>query len=808
MEDLTSQQRFELWQQFTERWPVDKLQSMTLEEYNYLGSKDSFCYWLESKTYPLGSIWGGSSYKFGIFEFDKNSKTADIVDVGAAKDDRYKWMLKYGSNANEAFEKVKSIICSIAIASSQGKFDEIDNIDLGHATKWKIAFLYQDKSNIKMPCVYLEDRIRAYSKFYDKNVPSSELYAKIMAQKDDNVDIFTLSQHIWQTCETKFENAWLLAPGENASHLEDFRKSNMIKIGWSETGDLTYYKNKIDLGKVVKEKSYEYEGKNPNYVVGMLLAFQKEMKVGDIVFLKNGTSEIVGRGIVKSEYNFLEEGEYKHAREFEFTHIGKWSLPSKCAVKSLSKLTATQCSQYENILANNETTPADTLNPQESSSKMTNKNEIPYSINTIFYGPPGTGKTHILLDNIAKKYFYEKGGQLTETERNEKIVAGLSWWEVIALCLLDSNDKSKVPAIVEHPLMIAHIKNVNNQRPSAAIWGQLQIHTKDECEHVNLNLSRRAAPKVFTKDQDSTWFIDRDIITQERDDLIELLKEYHLTTNTEEIIRYKFITFHQSYSYENFVEGISAETDDNGNITYSVKTGIFQEFCQKAINNPDKNYALFIDEINRGNVSGIFGELISLIEEDKRNNLHITLPYSKKDFVVPKNLYIFGSMNTADRSIDALDSALRRRFSFVEMPPQPELLITEDFKPNYLSIDLCKLLKSINRRVEFLLDRDHKIGHSYFMKIKAETKAAELSNLQKAFKDQIIPLLEDYFYGNLEKVQMVLGKKFIVADEECSELTSNCLMCGEDAIEFQDKVCLKVGDISTLKEEDFSELIK
>jgi len=277
---------------------------------------------------------------------------------------------------------------------------------------------------------------------------------------------------------------------------------------------------------------------------------------------------------------------------------------------------------------------------------------------------------------------------------------------------------------------------------------------------------------------------------------------------TSEIKRYQFITFHQSYSYENFVEGICAETDDDGNIHYDVKPGVFWKFCQQAQGDPDHSYALFIDEINRGNVSGIFGELISLIECDKREKLHATLPYSKKDFFVPKNLYIFGSMNTADRSIDALDSALRRRFAFVEMPPNPELLLEPTFTPKHLSVDLCALLKAINRRVEFLLDRDHKIGHSYFMSIQAETAADELANLQAAFRNQIIPLLEDYFYGNLEKVQMVLGDKFIISDEQGKELTAECLMCGWDAIELPDKNSLKVADLSNLTEEDFSDLIK
>ncbi len=806
MAELTSQQRFDLWDQFIKTWPIEKLKELTLEEYNTLGSKNSFCYWLESKTEDLGSIWGGSAFKFGIFEFDPNSKNAKDEGAGFLKDDKYKWLEKYGKSASEAFEKIRGIILSIAKSAAEGNLSAIDSADLGHATKWKIAFLYQKKTDIKIPCVYLEDRLRAYAECFEKDVPSSEIYRQVIARKPVETDIFSFSQNLWSEVEKKYTNAWLIAPGENAYLLDDFITSNMIKIGWNEVGDLSKFASKNDLYQRLKEEYDDYGKKSPDKVATMLWDFCHEIKVGHVVFLKKGVTQIVGRGVVKSEYKKLDSGEFKHACDVEWTHIGTWDLPSQCAQKSLSKLKPDKCSQYEKLLADSESSYAGTENIQNEVSKM-DKAQIPYALNTIFYGPPGTGKTRILLDEIAKEYFYEQVGQLTEAERNANVVAGLNWWEVIALCLLDNGDSAKVPKIMEHPLIAAHLKNSMSNNPSSAVWGQLQIHTKEDCEHVKYDLARRADPKVFSKSPDSTWTVDRDLITEIRPDLLERLKQYRTAIGVSEIKRYQFITFHQSYSYENFVEGISAETDDNGNIHYDIKPGIFWTFCQKAQNDPEHKYALFIDEINRGNVSGVFGELISLIEADKRGKLHTTLPYSKTDFYVPENLYIFGSMNTADRSIDALDSALRRRFAFVEMPPRPELLSSDEFKPKHISVDLCALLKALNRRVEFLLDRDHKIGHSYFMTIQAETAEKELTNLQDSFKNQIIPLLEDYFYGNLEKVQMVLGRKFIVPDEE-QELTSACLMCGEDAVEFQDKVSLKVADLSTLTEVDFAELIK
>ena len=344
----------------------------------------------------------------------------------------------------------------------------------------------------------------------------------------------------------------------------------------------------------------------------------------------------------------------------------------------------------------------------------------------------------------------------------------------------------------------------------------------------------------------------------------EINAEYEDLVNKKQIV---FTTFHQSLSYEDFIEGIKPDTED-GNVTYEIKDGIFKSLCKSASKreiqsdnfeivyqklldkiekskdkkivletlvhskefsiyknsknnirfhtNTDKasegvikkdilehylktgealdwfsytkslgnfvienfnysqsenyqykNYVLIIDEINRGNVSAIFGELITLLEEDKRKGnkeqTEVTLPYSNDKFSVPNNVYVIGTMNTADRSVEALDTALRRRFSFVEMQPNPSILLNSE----YQDVDLKRLLETINQRIEVLVDKDHQIGHSYFIGIQ------NLEDLKQIFKDKIIPLLEEYFYGDFGKIGLVLGGFFIYQEENKAKFPKN-----------------------------------
>jgi len=252
----------------------------------------------------------------------------------------------------------------------------------------------------------------------------------------------------------------------------------------------------------------------------------------------------------------------------------------------------------------------------------------------------------------------------------------------------------------------------------------------------------------------------------------DFLKKYEILRDAGHIA---FTTFHQSYGYEEFIEGIKPVME-NKVLQYQIEDGVFKRFCkaaekaeaeakqEAASEEAGKDiesekmkklpFVFIIDEINRGNISKIFGELITLIEDSKRAGaaeaMAATLPYSQKSFSVPQNVYIIGTMNTADRSIAMMDTALRRRFSFVEMMPNTKLLETV----KVAGVNIKAMLDAINERITYLYDREHTIGHAFFMGLEQHQ---DIEHLSEIFKKKIIPLLQEYFYDDYEKIRLVLG---------------------------------------------------
>ncbi|BAK13746.1 5-methylcytosine-specific restriction enzyme subunit McrB [Pantoea ananatis AJ13355] len=376
-------------------------------------------------------------------------------------------------------------------------------------------------------------------------------------------------------------------------------------------------------------------------------------------------------------------------------------------------------------------------------------------LNLILFGPPGTGKTYEL--NQLKAKYVSEAQTLTREQWLGELIAGKSWCDVVFMALWDLGE-SDVTAIREHEFIRAKAKIMGHTANlKSTIWASLQTHTTEESTTVNY--SRRIPPYLFDKKEKGIWYVLPEC-EDECADLIELVKELKCSPAASETIsRYEFVTFHQAYSYEDFVEGIRPELDEeSGELSYSPQDGVFRRICQRAEADPEHHYAIFIDEINRGNVAKIFGELITLIETDKRTSgdkgMRITLPYSREPFGVPKNLDIYGTMNTADRSIALLDTALRRRFRFKELMPDSSKIAGSDGAGNIVDedgnqINLRRLLDAMNHRIRFLLSRDLMLGHAYLCPV------ANLTQLKTVFLNQFIPLLQEYFYEDWHKIQLV-----------------------------------------------------
>ena len=250
----------------------------------------------------------------------------------------------------------------------------------------------------------------------------------------------------------------------------------------------------------------------------------------------------------------------------------------------------------------------------------------------------------------------------------------------------------------------------------------------------------------------------------------------------------EMVTFHQNYAYEDFIEGIRPVLSEGvgGQIGYKLRPGIFKRVAEAANAEEDKRFVLIIDEINRGNIAKIFGELITLIEDSRRlganDETNVKLPYSNEPFGVPRNLYLIGTMNTADRSIQLLDAALRRRFDFVEMMPEPEHpLICEDLE----GVKCRKMLKAMNSRITALLDREHQIGHTYLLNVKT------MERLSYVFQNRIFPLLQEYFFNDWSKIRAVLGGNDFVKPEGTAALFR------DNEQEVEEQVYRRLPDIDT-----------
>ncbi|UPG89501.1 AAA family ATPase [Luteibacter aegosomaticola] len=375
--------------------------------------------------------------------------------------------------------------------------------------------------------------------------------------------------------------------------------------------------------------------------------------------------------------------------------------------------------------------------------------------NIIFFGPPGTGKTR-RIDGLRALYTNTLATLNREAWLDE-LVADEGWLAVFVAIMARIGKPMRAVDIASSELALAKGRPSAKRNRSVAppISGYLLEHSVESVT-IPPSLVRRQ-PLVFDRLPTGDWTLADDW-QESLPEALSLLKLWKAnpSAGTAAVQRYRMVTFHPSYGYEDFVQGIRPAEDELGEIAFRKVDGAFKTLCDLALHDPSQRYAMFIDEINRANVSKVFGELITLIEGDKRispgkegtgSGLRIHLP-SGETFGVPSNVDIYGTMNTADRSIALMDVALRRRFRFVEMATDYDVL-----SEHVDGIDLGRMLRRINERLEFLLGSDHCIGHGYLAKVRS------LDDLRSVFALQLIPLLEEFFFDQRDRIAAVLSNQ-------------------------------------------------
>ncbi len=434
---------------------------------------------------------------------------------------------------------------------------------------------------------------------------------------------------------------WLYAPGEGSCMWDEFYTLGIMAIGWGEIGDLSTFDSKdamkIKMREVIDE-SLSY--KNAAHATWQ---FANEMKIGDIVFVKKGIHQIIGRGVVMSDYEYdnTRDDEYKNIRQVDWTHNGEWPHPGQAVMKTLTDITSyTDYVEKLNSLFEDET---------EEDAEDVEKTYPPYT------------KEDFLSEVFMPEEEYDK------------------------------------------------------------LSGILRIKK---------NIILQGAPGV------GKTFVAKRIAFS--------------MMGVKDVERVMMVQFHQSYSYEDFIMGFRPSTDG-----FELKRGAFYNFCKKAEIDGDNDYFFIIDEINRGNLSKIFGELFMLIENDKRG-VSLQLLYSDEKFSVPKNIYIIGMMNTADRSLAMLDYALRRRFAFFEIKPG---FTTDGFREYRMSLKnekfdkLIACVESLNNVIsnDESLGDGFCIGHSYFCNLLPDTIDDQV--LSGIVEYELIPLLKEYWFDEPIKVK-------------------------------------------------------
>lgn len=835
-----NQEREDGRRSFVERFPKELLSEMKLEDYVVGGeNKDTYSNWLEFKKILFG-IGGGNASKFGVYvkKDDQSFRTGFSSNA----------QILEGEELQQYFENLKSNLVKAIDLAEQERVSEIKQLDLPiwNLVLEKILVIYfPDKfinvgsSEVLIACA--KDLGMDHIELSNDNVVeiNYELRKKIDSIPEfKGLDYIDIGNIVWEAYKDDVKREYYIIGTKydgNKDIFPELLERSVIATGFASNlnlNDLFGARNK-DIKKFLED-----HGEQKSYNALNLFL---NLKPGDLIALKadgspKGTQpflSIIGIAEVIEKDGFVyqhDPGGLGHLIHVKFLQAPVYKkFPIGGFGSTLQKVKKDE--QIEQIFNTEYEILESHFKPQLSMS--IGQNSQSSSFNQILYGPPGTGKTYHTItkaigivnpsfdpkqnrDKIKAEYNrLVENGQIVFTTFHQSM-SYEDFIEGIKPTTLKDTEEDEVidntvieSKPIQYEIQDGIFKRLCQKAKGGALidldfealWGKFFSHLINNKE---AEVFKSVSSEIrFEKEGSSEEVLNVRFLRTTDDPTKEGKRIFHVRKNSiKKIFDERLDASDPNISTRQEIEKLlSAGRSTIYNAVYKSFfdfNHLGEKFKSKKT---DENFVLIIDEINRGNVSQIFGELITLIEEDKRlgkeEELQVQLPYSKKPFGVPANLYIIGTMNTADRSVEALDAALRRRFSFEEMPPNYGL---EELNRVIGGVQLSNLLKIINGRIEMLLDKDHLIGHSYFVKVK------NIRDLQLVFQNKIIPLLQEYFFGDYGKIGLILGTKFF--EEETKNNTvqlKSFFDYGDDG--FEERKIYRLKDLSRMNEEDFKTAI-
>jgi 5-methylcytosine-specific restriction protein B len=792
--------------EFLSRFPLAAWPQMPLEKYaiGQENSENNFCRWAEFATPHLGSMRGGSSRKLIIYwQKDKNSW----------------WFTRTYKNENEAWSTLRDGFCRAFQLIEADDWDEIDaqiQLVIGPLLLLKTLHLYFPT---KVLSIYSQEHLRHFLRELgdpaadNRSLGAVALNQALLANLRKNAVLARwttneLERFLYRWADPReLVGVYKIAPGEEGKYWDDCLKGGYICVGWDEVGDLREFDSK-EAFRIHFDEKYTslFNGHGPTISrkaneLWMLFSLQ----AGDQVIANRGTSRIlaVGKVIEPGYFWNPERQEYRHCVHVEWdTSLAKNIKPKKAW--ALVTVAAVPSALYEEIVGGGVIKTGSTkvapLDPvfRDIGSALERKGQV------VLYGPPGTGKTYTAR-RFAVAWLLQQEGRAdvqavlndrdkfvsAERDLSTTQVSRRVWWIVAnpkewnwdrlaeqgKVSYRQGRLQRNYPLVKVGDLVIGYQSNPdkrivalarvtralsegNGGEPSIELSHLTTVKDGLTYDELLADPVLKSAEPLRFRNQGTLFALTPD----EAEHVLALLAERnpevqpHLEGG-ETVGFLTRLTFHPSYSYEDFVEGFRPVESGEGALSLRLDHGIFKRVCHAALARPAKKFLVLIDEINRANIAKVFGELVTLLEMDKRG-LSVTLPQSKESFCIPPNLYVLGTMNTADRSIKLLDAALRRRFAFVELMPDSELL--QGGKVNGLALD--EFLEELNRRIARSQGREKQIGHSFLLD--GDEPLSDPEEFARRFRQEILPLLQEYCYEDYGALAKYIGSKLVCEEAQ------------------------------------------